>query len=373
WGLGESVVSGLATPDTFIVDKVKMTLTSRAIGGKEVSIWACPDGGTERKTDYRVNESTLSDDQVLEVARLLDRVEKAAGQPMDIEWAIADGRLYLLQARPVTTHVPLPPELTTAPGRRKRLYVDATISVQALQKPLSVISTSVINALLRLVTKRNPNTEIGANPWPLRAYITQGRIYFDASLAIKLMGKEKFCSLLANLDPLAAAAVEQVDEAVYEAGGRPDAALGLGGLGRRTKFDARVLRARMWAEKTHKETQVEIANYIKEMRALAQENLPLHEFAERLLERTAELSYDYTAPMFVASRIVLERLKKAAGTQRELLVGRLQRALPHNPTVEMGLALYDLSVLVPEQLTVDDLMRGIVSRRLPNSLLAAWE
>src|SRR5262249_17967428 len=93
----------------------------------------------------------------------------------------------------------------------------------------------------------------------------------------------------------------------------------------------------------------------------------------RLLERTAELLYDHVMPMFVASRIVLERLKKARGAHRQEIVGRLQRALPHNPTVQMGLSLYDLSLLVPASMTVDQLTRGVVAGRLPNSVLASWE
>ncbi len=373
WGLGETVVAGMATPDTFIVDKVTMTLVSRAIGGKEVSIWSRADGGTETRAKYRSADSTLADSQVLELARLVDRIEKSSGQPMDVEWAIAGDRIYLLQSRPITTHVPLPPELVTAPGRRKRLYVDATISVQALQKPLSVMSTAVINAMLRLVTKRQPQSERGANPWPLRAYITQGRIYFDASLAIKLMGKEKFCSLLANVDPLAAAAVYQVDEIVYEAEGHPDVSFGLWALSRLPRFAGGLLQARMWPAKSHERAQKEIARYMQNARSLAEQDLPVHEFADSLLEQTAELLYEHVAPLFVASRIVLERLKKTAGVQRVHTVERLQRALPHNPTVEMGLSLSDLSALVPGDLTVDALARGIVSRRMPDSFLAAWD
>ena len=48
--------------------------------------------------------------------------------PTDIEWAFAGGTLYLLQARPITTYVLLPPELVTAPGQRRRLYQDAALA-----------------------------------------------------------------------------------------------------------------------------------------------------------------------------------------------------------------------------------------------------
>ncbi len=53
---------------------------------------------------------------------MLCRVEELSGSPTDIEWAYAEDRLHVLQARPITTHVPLPPEMATRPGERRRLY-----------------------------------------------------------------------------------------------------------------------------------------------------------------------------------------------------------------------------------------------------------
>jgi phosphoenolpyruvate synthase/pyruvate phosphate dikinase len=81
---------------------------------------------------------TLSDAQVLELTTLLKKVENLYQKPMDIEWAIANDTLYLLQTRPITGYVPLSPEMVTYPGKRKRLYLDLTISVQGMTHPLSI-------------------------------------------------------------------------------------------------------------------------------------------------------------------------------------------------------------------------------------------
>src|SRR5262249_38103310 len=60
WGLGETVVAGLVTPDTFTVDKVRGEVKEVVIGSKERSIWLTLKGGIEEKNHYRSNNRTLS-------------------------------------------------------------------------------------------------------------------------------------------------------------------------------------------------------------------------------------------------------------------------------------------------------------------------
>src|SRR5262249_59651274 len=103
----------------------------------------------EEKPDTRHDSFALSDTQILELARLIACVERLYEKPIDIEWAYAKGRLFLLQARPITTYVPLPPAMVTQPGKRKRLYLDITISVQGMYQPISVASVSFFRLLLK--------------------------------------------------------------------------------------------------------------------------------------------------------------------------------------------------------------------------------
>src|SRR5262249_60826188 len=130
WGLGETVVAGLVTPDTFTVDKVREEVKEAVIGSKEFSIWLTPKGGTEERKQYRSNDQTLSQTQLIELTRLVANVEKIYGIPMDIEWADEHDPLYLLQARPITTYVPLAPDMGTEPQRTKPPNVDETATTQ---------------------------------------------------------------------------------------------------------------------------------------------------------------------------------------------------------------------------------------------------
>ncbi len=80
YGLGEQVVSGQVTPDHYVVDRA---------------------GATKR--EHLPNGGVLDGAELAALARLGLSLEETFGAPQDVEWAIADGELYLLQSRPVTT------------------------------------------------------------------------------------------------------------------------------------------------------------------------------------------------------------------------------------------------------------------------------
>ena len=149
WGLGESVAAGLASPDHFVVDKVSGKLIQKKLGAKQVSIWLGRDRGTVERQGYRSTDLTLSKAQLGELVDVLCRIEELYGRPTDIEWAYADSQLHVLQARPITTHVPLPPEMATNPGERRRLYVDAALSKGlTTNEPISPLGLSWIEGML---------------------------------------------------------------------------------------------------------------------------------------------------------------------------------------------------------------------------------
>ncbi len=103
WGLGEAVVAGTVIPDHFRVDREGRTL-ERIPGLKQVAIRALPGGGTveEAVPAGDVERLCLDDRQLNMLSELALRCEQVYGPARDIEWAIADGTLYLLQCRAVT-------------------------------------------------------------------------------------------------------------------------------------------------------------------------------------------------------------------------------------------------------------------------------
>lgn len=103
WGLGEAVVSGRVIPDSFRVDEAGQVL-QRTPGVKKVAILATADGGTveDEVAPERVEALCLDDAQLGALHALAVQCEAVYGPGRDIEWAFADGRLYLLQCRAIT-------------------------------------------------------------------------------------------------------------------------------------------------------------------------------------------------------------------------------------------------------------------------------
>ena len=110
FGLGESVVSGLTTPDHFLVNKVTLNVVERRISRKETSITV--DVATQRcvRTVIPAEQQTASsllDEQLVDLSRIGKAIERHYSRPMDIEWAIDQARpgrggICILQARPET-------------------------------------------------------------------------------------------------------------------------------------------------------------------------------------------------------------------------------------------------------------------------------
>jgi phosphoenolpyruvate synthase/pyruvate phosphate dikinase len=104
WGLGESIVGGTVTPDTFFVRKSDLAITQRFIADKQYMTVSVP-GGTHEVDVPRFlrNSPSLNDEQVIEMAKLALTLESTMEYPVDVECAYAGDELYLLQCRPITT------------------------------------------------------------------------------------------------------------------------------------------------------------------------------------------------------------------------------------------------------------------------------
>ena len=105
FGQGEVVVSGSVEPDTYVVAKENGEILSRRIGFKSFKIVRGPDGKDQRVEldEAQAEAVVLSDDEVREIADIAVRSERHAGSPQDTEWAIAGGKTYIVQTRPITT------------------------------------------------------------------------------------------------------------------------------------------------------------------------------------------------------------------------------------------------------------------------------
>lgn len=105
WGLGESVVSGEVTPDTFVLDKKTGNIVEQRISKKvKMKIRKSKEGGVVEVKIPKGKQliSCLSPDQLKEFNKIARKLEEHYKFPQDFEWAIENGKIYLVQTRPVT-------------------------------------------------------------------------------------------------------------------------------------------------------------------------------------------------------------------------------------------------------------------------------
>lgn len=102
WGLGEAVVGGRVTPDTYLVARVGGTVR-RTVSTKEIRTVRTDEGTRDEPVPTELRDApSLTDEQASGLADLGIRIEELYGTPMDVEWAVHDGAPFVLQARPVT-------------------------------------------------------------------------------------------------------------------------------------------------------------------------------------------------------------------------------------------------------------------------------
>ncbi|CEA13222.1 phosphoenolpyruvate synthase [Methanobacterium formicicum] len=106
WGLGEAVVSGTVTPDTYWVDKATGEILRKQISEKNIMFQKKSENGQTVKVpvpEDLKNKQVLNEDEIAQLVELGKRIQEHYQFPQDTEWAIENGKIFMLQSRPVTT------------------------------------------------------------------------------------------------------------------------------------------------------------------------------------------------------------------------------------------------------------------------------
>lgn len=103
FGLGEYIVQGKVTPDHYEVSKKTLEITEKKVSKQEVSYIKRGKHNIEKKLGVEGRAQKISDEMIQRVAEVGRSIEKHYFFPQDIEWAIEEGELYIVQSRPITT------------------------------------------------------------------------------------------------------------------------------------------------------------------------------------------------------------------------------------------------------------------------------
>ncbi len=346
-GLGESVVAGAVEPDVFVVDKLTRAILDTKVGGKEVVIRLNRAGGTMQTMRPRAAQPCLTPAQVTELSDMVNRVEAYDRHPVDIEWAFAQGKLYLLQVRPITTYLPLPEEMRTAPGAPKRLYANSTLIEQGMQEPLSVLGTDFLGYVLNKVG--GPVAEGVIGPEGV-TFTAGGGYYMNISYAL-MMGMRGAALAPGSFgDPRVTAILDSLDLRQYLDGELPAALKARRGkmLFKMLPMVKAALEAYLRPEHTLARYQSALPEENRRLERLSGAGLSLRAQAIALTDRLEFFYGDYGIPMILAGQLAQQRLrrlfKQKDDQTRDHLIA-LGVALPGNKTTEMGELMYTLASL----------------------------
>ena len=104
YGLGEAIVGGEVTPDTYVVDKQKMEIIKKRISTQTWKYVRGPEGGVQKEDmpGDMIKAQKIADDRIQEIAEIGRQIEIHYEKPMDMEWCVEDDKVYIVQARPIT-------------------------------------------------------------------------------------------------------------------------------------------------------------------------------------------------------------------------------------------------------------------------------
>jgi pyruvate,water dikinase len=103
WGLGDAVVGGRVTPDEYVMEKNSGQLVKREVADKQIMTVKTDEGTDDQPVPQNLRRvAVLEGPDLAELTRLGTEIEKLYGMPMDIEWTLADGKIAIVQARPIT-------------------------------------------------------------------------------------------------------------------------------------------------------------------------------------------------------------------------------------------------------------------------------
>jgi phosphoenolpyruvate synthase/pyruvate phosphate dikinase len=345
YGLGESVVSGEADPDVFVVDKLKHEIIETRIGGKQTVITLNPAGGTVQSTRPNHPEASVTPAQVLELAGLLEQVEAYCQKPVDIEWAISGGKIFLLQARPITTYLPLPDEMVTAPGQPKRLYSNSTLIEQGLQEPLSVLGTDFLGYVLNEVGGQIARGAIGPDGI---VFTAGGGYYMNISYAQKLGMRGASLAPGSIGDPRVTAILDSIDMTHYLGVELPAKLKAKRGkmMFSMLPMARSVLGAYLKPEQLLHRYQAALPQEIQRLETFSGDGLSLQTQAIELTSLLRFFYDDYGIPMILAAQFAQQRIQnlfKQETSQVQDHLINLGISLPGNKTAEMGELMYALA------------------------------
>jgi pyruvate,water dikinase len=370
FGLGEALVSGQVEPDHFVINHQNGEVIERFIGAKQVSTRTLSEGGVEIRGENQTDRTSLNQTQIDTLVSVGQQIQSLFGTPQDVEWAMHDDNLYILQSRPVTSLYPLP-ELSYDP-----LIVWISFgSVQGILGPMTPLGRDGIRHVFAGAAKL---FNVDVEPGEISLLVTAGeRLWIRISDFIRHpVGNRLFDNLMGYVEPSATSILDSLrHEQAFGAGtGR----LKFNTLRRVLSFFGPLL------------IQI-IGNYIKPEEARHRFDAAIEQYVNaievpensdryEMLGQTIDLMrekiqgvFRFVVPQFLPimgpGMGSLTLLTKLAGEREELALG-ITRGLPNNVTTQMDLTLWAVAVRIKENVSALRQFQALPASELASRFLA---
>jgi pyruvate,water dikinase len=346
-GLGDAVVSGAVDPDHYVVDESAGRITERVVRG----------------------EQQMTDALIMELAEVGRRIERRLGGPQDVEFAVdGDERVWIVQARPITTLYPLPDEVPSD----TRVYFSISVA-QGYFAPITPMGMEVFLAIGRRVGRtfaddrtsramaRSPVVVAGERPFVDVTALLRDPVGRDFLERVSAIGEARSSVVFRKLgtDPRFAAS----------RGRRVRSVRRILPVILRSRIPVRALR--LWVSPDRSRERL-----IRDIEQGTRINIPAGATASERLDAVEEFMrvvprfvFPRLLPIVVAgmmSYVTAGRLLGGRAGPEELLT--LSRGLPNNPTTEMDLALWELT----KHIRSDAASRELLTSRTAAELAEAY-
>ncbi len=331
FGLGEALVSGLVSADCYKVQEDK--IVDKRISSKKLAIYARKEGGTEtqRIDPDQQKTQTLTEQQILQLARIGRQIEAYFGCPQDIEWCLVDDTFYIVQSRPITTLYPIP----EANDEENHVYVSVGHQ-QMMTDPMKPLGLSFF-----LLTTNAPMRKAG------------GRLFVDITHNLASPdSRENLLNAMGQHDPLLKDAlmtiIERGDFIKSLPNDQKEQSLGKSNKGMSSAgFQAQIENDPTVVSDLIKRNQTSIEELKQNIRTKSGSDL--FDFILEDIQQLKKILFDpQSSAVFMtamdASSWINENMKKWLGEKNA--ADTLSQSVPNNITSEMGLALLDVADMI---------------------------
>ncbi|WP_103104524.1 phosphoenolpyruvate synthase [Brevibacillus reuszeri] len=344
FGLGEALVSGLVSPDTYKVQEGQ--IVEKRVATKKLAIYGGKEGGTKTQQldPDQQKTQTLTEQQILQLERIGRQIEAYFGCPQDIEWCLDHDTFYIVQSRPITTLYPIP----EANDQENHVYISVGHQ-QMMTDPIKPLGLS----FFLLVT-----------PAPMRR--AGGRLFVDVTpMLASPDSREAIVNMLGQSEPLMKDALMTVigrgnfiqplsNDKNTPSPGKSSKGMPFAGLQAQIESDPTIVSDLI------KRTQTSVDEVKHNI--VTKSGLDLFDFILEDIQQLKKILFDPQSSSVImaamdASSWINENMMKWLGEKNA--ADTLSQSVPNNITSEMGLALLDVADVIRPYPQVIDYLQHV--------------